>query len=201
MERAELAQKGEGGGDHSGLENWKEQDVSRENHPISLAVWGGGPSRRLEGSPRAILRACLEHPGLLGSSRMGPLGLEGECPRWWEKDLCGLKEGQALNCGVWEVKKEREREAWRERGKEEKEGGKQRGTWGGRVELRMSFVCFMRPFLGQSTRQNELESEDGERREKEREGVRHRVGIIMAFSGAQNFQLPSQLPSTCQGSC
>lgn len=35
---AELAQKGEGGGGHSGLENWKEQDVSRENQHISLAV-------------------------------------------------------------------------------------------------------------------------------------------------------------------
>lgn len=75
------------------------------------------------------------------------MGLERECPRWWEKDLSGLKEGQALNCGVLEVKKEREEEAWRERGKKEKEGGKQRGTWGGRVELRMSFVCFMQPFL------------------------------------------------------
>lgn len=169
MEWAELAQKGEGGGGHSGLENWKEKGVSRENQHISVAVWGGGPSKRLEGSPCAILRACLEHPGLLESSRMGPLGQERVCPRRWERDLSGLKEGQALDCGVWEERKEGAREAWKERGREEKEGGKWRGRWGGGVGLKLSFACFTWPFVGRSTWQNELESEDRERREKERE--------------------------------
>lgn len=133
---------------------------------------------------------------------MGPLGQERACPRRWERDLSGLKEGQALDCGVWEERKEGAREAWKERGREEKEGGKWRGRWGGGVALRMSFACFTWPFLGTSTWQNELESDDRERREKEREGPRLcRVDILMALSGAQDFQPPSQLPKTCQGSC
>lgn len=54
-------EKGRGGRGHSGLENWKEQDVPRGDQYTLMAVWspGWGFDSWLEGSPCAILRQSL----------------------------------------------------------------------------------------------------------------------------------------------
>lgn len=87
-----------------------------------------------------------------------------------------------VECG----KKRRRKEGGREGSREE--GGK-------RVGLSIILSCFSWPFLSRTTWQNpgEVESEDRERRGKEREGtVRNSaVDAIMVLSVAQKFQLPS----------
>ena len=92
---------------------------------------------------------------------------------WWEADLPGLKEGQALDYGVWKGRK-----WWRRKGARKR----RRRVW-----PRISFSCFTWPLLGRNTLQNPGEAEgEEEKRERGKRGSE-----LVAFWSSQMLRISS----------